>query len=211
MGAAVAGCVLAASAPAQSLRLSSNQIVIGSPLQGSYRVPTGENAPRFSIGMRRKGQKNFYWTGRVPRNASGTMKLHPPNDPGEFEAVLFDASNVTHRVVSIRAVVTPTPGALSTDKKEHVVGAPISVRAEKRPNRFYGNGWVGLFKKGQNHPGGSTNGAGSTFLVLRDEADWRDPRDQSIAVSRAASSFFSTLPTPLLGRSSISIIFRGTL
>ena len=88
----------------------------------------------------------------MPRNASDTMKLHPPNDPGEFEAVLFDANNVRHRVVSLRAVVTPTPGALSTDKREHVIGAPFRYAPRNGPTGSTATaGWV-CSRKGKTIP-----------------------------------------------------------
>ena len=138
------------------------------------------------------------------------MKLHPPNDPGEFEAVLFDANNVRHRVVSLRAVVTPTPGALSTDKREHVIGAPFRYAPRNGPTGSTATaGWV-CSRKGKTIP--ADRRAGPVVLSSSFETKpMARPRDQSIGVSRAASSFFSTLPTPLLGRSSIKRISRGNL
>ena len=147
---------LSSASKAQTLDLSSTRLVIGAKLQGSYSVPDGEDQPRFGVGLRRKGHDDYYWTQWVPNAGRGTMDLVSPNDPGQFEAVLFDDKNVIHAVVPFGAVVTPTPGALRPDKTQYIVGEPITLSVRTEQNRFYGNGWVGFFRQGQHGEGGAS-------------------------------------------------------
>lgn len=152
----LAGTVASGTANAQSLRISSGQVTIGTPLQGEYSVPEGDEQPKFSIGIRQKGQTAYTWQQRVRGAGRGAMKLRTPKDPGRFEAVLFDSNKKVHSVKPFQTVVTSTPGALRTDKSSYIVGEPISVTARKDKNRFYGNGWIGLFRQGTQDEGGAS-------------------------------------------------------
>jgi len=144
------------AAEAQSLHLSTNQLVVGAKLQGSYAVPEGEGRPRFGVGLRRKGSSDYYWRQWVPKAGRGVMDLQSPIDPGDFEAVLYDEHNKTYGVAPFRTVVTPTPGALRPNKDQYVIGEPISLTVQKQENRYYGNGWVGLFQQGKHGKGGAS-------------------------------------------------------
>lgn len=141
---------------AQSLRISTEKLTIGAPLQGEYATPEGDNQPGFAIGIRPKGQTAYIWKQGISKQGPGSMKLGTPNNPGRFEAVLYDSNNKVHAVKPFRTIVTATPGALRADKSSYIVGEPISITARKDKNRFYGNGWIGLFHQGAQGDGGAS-------------------------------------------------------
>lgn len=159
LGAIGTLCVLCAAlgaANAQSLRISAGELTIGAPLQGEYAIPEGDKQPGFAIGIRVKGQKTYIWRQGISKRGRGAMKLGTPNTPGHFEAVLYDSNHKVHAARPFRTVVTPTPGALRADKASYIVGEPISITARKDKNRFYGNGWIGLFHQGALGDGGAS-------------------------------------------------------
>lgn len=149
-------CAALGAANAQSLRISAGELTIGAPLQGEYAIPEGDKQPGFAIGIRVKGQTTYIWRQGISKRGRGAMKLGTPNTPGRYEAVLYDSNKKIHAVKPFRTVVTPTPGALRADKASYIVGEPISITARKDKNRFYGNGWIGLFHQGALGDGGAS-------------------------------------------------------
>jgi len=154
--ACVAALFISTPTLAQTLDLSADQVVIGAKLQGHYSVPEGKDQPHFGIGLRRKGQETYYWKQSVPKAERGTMDLKSPADPGQFEAVLYDENREIYAVSAFSAIVTSTPNALQLDKNDYIAGEKIYVSVHKEQNRFYGNGWVGMFRQGSHGEGGAS-------------------------------------------------------
>jgi hypothetical protein len=81
-----------------------------------------------------------------------------PADPGEYTFELFDRNPWRYRLatVSFKVIVPPTPGALVVDKRQAIVGEPLTVTVKLAPNRHDGGAWVGMFAPAETVTGGAT-------------------------------------------------------
>lgn len=145
-----------AAAQSADLTLNAQELVVGAKLTAHFAIEERENPPNYAIGLRHRNAKDYYWTTNVSPGETSSLNLPSPENPGAYEAVLFDSNKEIYAVVSFDMVVTPTPGALRTDKSDYIGGEKISVFLRKEENRYYGNGWIGIFKQGRHSEGGAS-------------------------------------------------------
>lgn len=88
------------------------------------------------------------------------IEITAPSMPGTYGVALYDRNSSSYQIdaTEFSVVVEPAPGAIQIERNRYVVGAPIPVKINLPPDRYYDSPAIWLFAVASEVPGGAIAG-----------------------------------------------------
>ncbi|HEX7900833.1 MAG TPA: hypothetical protein VF950_23955 [Planctomycetota bacterium] len=131
--------------------------VVGGPLRIDYRAGNTPADRRIDAAVVDLSNGAEVWTKVVGDRPAGTLACPAPKAPGDYE-VRLTADKKVLASARLAVEVTPTPGAIKTDRRIYQAGQPLVLTVKLPEGRFYDLPWVGLFTPGRLAHGGAAVG-----------------------------------------------------
>ena len=209
------------------MTMSKKSFVIGEPVTVDVKLKPGRYYGNAWIGLFTRpddaaggaGVEHHRLSYQRARLNTKSLKFNGPSTPGKYSFRLYDrdAHYFLLDTIDFDVTVPPTPDVLSLNKTDYVTGESIRLGVALKPGRYYGNTWIGLFKKAtESDAGARIAGHRITYQRARlntKELNWKAPGepgrydfrlyDRDAGHYEIASTSFEVRSTPQSGLLSV--------
>ncbi len=133
-----------ASGGGMKLSISQTRYRIGQTISVQSETPTDEDwkMPHFAV-FNEDGTRHTYFD--LPKRGQGTKDFDGPITAGNYEIRAISTDDVVLIRLPFQVIAVPTPGALSVNVKEPLIGTKLQVRVNAPKETFSRNPWVGMY------------------------------------------------------------------